>query len=135
MNTGNSWLRNNQEFWLHTLPGPSYMLSPTFEHVSRWFGITEFSPVFFEDVVQTQDSELMVPFLWKVFHKRLWAMSEQSQALFKTAVALDQIYIPWSMLVANRMLLKSYNIVWHLCSSDFKREKMSTRCQQGDENV
>lgn len=38
-------------------------------------------------------------------------MSEQSQALFKTAVALDQIYIPWSMLVANRMLLKSYNIV------------------------
>ena len=38
-------------------------------------------------------------------------MSEQSRALFKAAVELDQTDIPWSTLVANRMLLKYYNIV------------------------
>lgn len=59
------------------------------------------------------------------------AISGQSQSLFKAPIELNQIDIPWSMLVVNSALLKCYNIAWHLCSSDFKRRKKKVYLMPG----
>lgn len=80
--------------------------------------------VFFEEVIQAQGlHELMVLLPPKVSYKRTQAISGQGWSLFKGTIELGQVEIPWSVLVVNSMLLKYHNIAWHLCSSDFKREK------------
>lgn len=59
----------------------------------------------------------------KVCHKGVWALSGQSQSLFKATVELDQIGISWSLLAVKSRLLKCYNIAGHLCTSDSRRKK------------